>query len=355
MVTTALWTDYDQDQQVDLMVAGEFMIIRLYKNKGGRLEDVTPTTGLALSNGWWNSLNGADFDNDGDTDYVAGNWGRNVPYQVSPDQPVSVYAGDFNGDGRWDPVLTHYLNGQEYPFHSRDELINQMTGLRKKFTRYAEYANAKMTDITAPEAIASAYTVRAVGFESLYIENLGGGKFRTKPLPVRAQTAPVFGSLCVDVTGDGNTDLLLVGNSYASEVVTGPYDAFTGALLQGDGHGNFEPLPSQKSGFFVDGDAKALASLTLADGNPLILVTQNAGRMKAFSALGAKGTRNQRPLPLQANDAWANISFPDGTRRRQEFYYGASYLSQSSRTYLPPAGAVSVVIYDYTGKSRTVK
>jgi hypothetical protein len=126
-------------------------------------------------------------------------------------------------------------------------------------------------------------------------------------------------------------------------------------LLRGDGHGNFETLPSQKSGFFVDGDAKAMASLTLADGQRLVLVTQNAGRVKVFGQAAARSSSGLRPFSPQPTDAWAVITRADGTRRKHEFYYGASYLSQSSRRLVLPADASSVVVYDYAGRSRKIK
>src|SRR5690606_38979881 len=139
----ALWTDFNQDRWVDLMVVGEFMPIQFYQNVEGTLQDVTHATGLYATHGWWNSIQGADFDSDGDTDYVLGNLGRNSRYQASAEQPVSIYAADFDQNGSIDPILTYYLDGQEYPVHSRDDLLNQMVSLRQKFTRYATYAKAQ--------------------------------------------------------------------------------------------------------------------------------------------------------------------------------------------------------------------
>jgi hypothetical protein len=127
-----------------------------------------------------------------------------------------------------------------------------------------------------------ALVLRSTFLQSAYIENMGSGNFSIKPLPMEAQFAPIYGLVVDDVNGDGNLDILAVGNSYACEPLSGHYDAGIGNYLAGDGRGNFHEVPVTKSGFFVDGDAKAIATLRLADGRLAYLVTQNRDRMRVF-------------------------------------------------------------------------
>ncbi|MES2733692.1 MAG: VCBS repeat-containing protein [Bacteroidota bacterium] len=353
MVTSALWTDFNLDHQVDLMVVGECMPIRFYQNTGGFLKEVTQTTGLSNTNGWWNSLNAADFDHDGDIDYVLGNLGLNSRYKASVAEPVSVYAGDFDGNGSWDPIMTYFLQGQEYPTHSRDDMTNQMVSLRRKFERYGEYAKAHLSDIISPENLTNAYVAKAFVFENSYLENLGQGKFRLHSLPLPAQMAPIFGTICQDFDNDTHPDLLLVGNSYATEVVAGQYDASIGMLLKGDGKGNFQPVAMPNSGFFVEGDTKGMANLTLTDGRSLALVAVNSGKLSAYTTRQTAIKSATKVIALGPMDAYAEVVI-DGKKYRQEFYHGSSYLSQSSRQWTAPAGSTSVVIYSYAGKSRPI-
>jgi hypothetical protein len=153
-----------------------------------------------------------------------------------------------------------------------------------------------------------------------------------------------------DRNGDGALDVLLVGNSYASETQFGWYDASVGLLLAGNGKGGFSAVPYAGSGFFVEGDAKGMAEVMVDETRSLALVTQNNDSLKVFSPATA-GCHNVRLQPL---DAYAILTLADGSTRREEFYYGSTYLSQSSRFLAVPITARSAVIYDTAGRSRTV-
>ncbi|WP_138994702.1 VCBS repeat-containing protein [Larkinella sp. C7] len=351
LVTAALWTDFDNDGQIDLMVAGEWMPVTFFKNDKGRFTNVANSIGLQNTTGWWNSLASGDFDNDGDTDYVLGNCGRNSRYQPTANEPIAVYAKDFDQNGTLDPVLTYYLHGKQQVTHARDELIGQMTFMRKRFLKYADYAKGTFADVFTKDELTGAYVLTCERFESVYLQNEGHGKFTLKPLPTQAQFAPLFGMTSLDVDQDGNLDLLAVGNSYATEVTIGRYDAGIGLYLKGDGKGNFAPVPVTQSGFSATGDAKGLATLPTRTGQNLVLVTQNAGPLLAFAQLIRK---SQRVIPLQSTDAWAEITLANGQKRKQELPYGSTYLSQSARTLVVPEGAVSVTIYSFSGKPRRI-
>ncbi len=148
MVTDAAWSDLNGDGLPDLIVAGEFMAIEVFINKGGKiLERATANFFDKPLSGMWNKLTLFDFDNDGDDDIVAGNFGLNSQLSASDKEPVSVFYKDFDKNGSVDPIMTVYIEGQEYPFASRDELLDQMYSMRSKYTNYASYSEAKLQDI----------------------------------------------------------------------------------------------------------------------------------------------------------------------------------------------------------------
>ena len=350
MVTSSLWTDFNTDGQVDLIVVGEFMPIRFFQNTDDGFREVTDQTGLSHTTGWWNSITGGDFDRDGDTDYVVGNLGLNTRYEASPEQPVSLYAGDFDRNRRIDPILTHYVQGTEVPVHRRDAMLTQMPRLRQKFPDYESYANATISDVLTKAQRERATVRRVTRFASVYLENLGNGQFEIRPLPTRAQLGPLYGLLSTDVTGDGHLDVLAVGNSYAPDVITGRHDALVGVLLRGDGTGSFEAVSHRESGFFVDGDAKGLARFHGPNGTPTYVATQNDDSTEVFRRTGAA----PRTITPEATEAYAEIVFPDSSVQRRELYYGASYLSHSSRRLPVPESTSRVILHSYDGESRTV-
>jgi enediyne biosynthesis protein E4 len=350
MVTAALWTDFDNDHLTDLIIVGEGMPVTFFKNSNGRLINVTKSTGLPSTSGWWNSLTAGDFDNDGDIDYAAGNLGTNTKYKASENEPVCVYANDYDKNGSVDPVLCYYIQGKNYPAHPRDLMIDQMVFMRRKFLRYTDYANATFDEVFTKEEMEGTYILRSDYFKTSFIENLGNGKFAIRALPIQAQIAPVFGMISNDYDNDGNLDLLLTGNSYASEVQSGLYDASIGLYLKGDGKGNFSPMDVNHSGFFVNGDAKGIAEISTVNGQCLTLAAVNSDSLKVFS-----DNFKHRIVKAQPGDSYAVIKFKNSKSRKQEFYYGSAYLSQSSRMIRITDDMESVLIYDDAGKSRSIR
>lgn len=360
MVTDALFTDFDNDGKVDLILTGEFMPVTTYRNDSGKFIKLT-STGLEEYSGWWNSIMGGDFDKDGDIDYVAGNLGRNNDYNVTKEFPLHVFAKDFDNNGSVDPVLACYIkvsleNNHErklFPIHYWDELNSQSPRFRQQFSRYKQYANATIHDIFSEQELTDALHLQANYFETSYIENTGNGKFTIKPMPSAVQTAPVNGMVTNDVNSDGNLDVLLVGNDYGNEVFMGRYDAFTGLLLLGDGKGNFQIVPSSKSGFLVDGDAKGLVRLLASGGEELFLATQNRDVLKVFSKISSRAPVRSVFSP-EPEECSAEFIYSDGTKMKTEFYYGSGYLSQSSRKLTIPDDVKEVIVYNFKGQSRRI-
>ncbi|HYF70281.1 MAG TPA: VCBS repeat-containing protein [Ohtaekwangia sp.] len=356
MVTDALFTDFNNDGKADLVVVGEFMAITFFENQDSGFKKLE-TTGVEKYVGWWNSLTAGDFDNDGDTDYVAGNLGENNSYQVHGDFPLKVVAKDFDGNGSVDAVLGCYVKESPtsdakklFPVHFWDELNSQSPRFRKQFSRYEQYGNATLTDLFKPEELQDAYTLEANHFSSSYIENLGNGKFTIKALPTLVQVSPVNGMVTDDINADGNADVMMVGNDYGNEVFAGRYDAFTGLILLGNGRGDFEVISSSRSGFYVPGDAKALAKLSGNDGD-LYIATQNRDSLKVFSVINAEANQLLIPGKLETH---ANILYHDGRKSKVEFYYGAGYLSQSTRAMRIPKDVKEITVYSSNGESRKV-
>lgn len=346
MVTSALWTDYDNDGWIDLALVGEFMPVTFINNKGGVLQQNTPVV-LEKSNGWWNSLVAGDFDNDGDMDYVAGNAGLNNWLKTSITEPVCVYAKDFDKNGRIDPILCHFNNGVEYMVHARDDINLQMTAMKARFRDYTKWAEVDFKSAFLKEEIGDALVLRCYTFSSAYIENKGGGKFELHDLPVTAQLSSIYGMQTADVDNDGNLDVVCTGNSFAPETQSGRNDAQGMLVLKGNGKGSFTV---NSKGFNAASDNKAISSIQGADRTRLFLVSSNSGYLKAY-----RGNNIEKSIPLIDTDVYAVITRKDGKKYKEEFMFGQSYLSQSSRRLYISSDIASVLVYNTKGEKREIK
>ena len=281
MITDARWLDYDGDGDSDLIAVGEWMPVTVFRNDGGRLTDVTAEAGLGKTNGWWNCIEAADFDGDGDLDLVGGNHGLNSRFVASKEGPLTLYINDFDRNGTVEQVLCYYEDGNSYPFALRHDLVTQMPHLKKKYLKYENYKEQTITDIFSPEELEQTVELKAYDMATSYFANNGDGTFSVQALPTAAQFSPMYGLAVEDVDGDGHKDLLLAGNFYEAKPETGRYDADYGLWLKGDGQGNFEAIRSAASGFRTSGEVRDL-DLIEAGGKRLLLVARNSAPLQVF-------------------------------------------------------------------------
>lgn len=332
MVCDALWTDIDNDTNMDIVIVGEWMPVIVLKNEQGKFVNITDSTGLAAFKGSWNSLAAGDFNNDGLVDYVAGNIGMNSFYRASEQYPVKVYADDFDKNGTTESIVTVFIPGEkgaiaEFPAFNRDDIMSQIPVLKKKFLTYKDFGAADINAIFTKEQLNHALIKSFNTASSSVLINKGGGKFAVAPLPPMAQLAPVFGITTEDIDGDGNLDILLSGNDFGNEVSNGRYDAFNGLLLTGDGKGQFKTVELSRSGLFIPGDGKALVKLKGPRNTLLLAASENRGPLRLFQY---KHPRLQWLKPAK-RDIYLIIKLKNGQLRKEEVYYGNSFISQSTR------------------------
>jgi len=278
LVTSAIWTDFDQDGWPDLIVTGEWMPITFFKNDHGNLKKWLNNPEIDSSTGWWFSIAEGDFNKDGKMDYIVGNLGLNNKFNVSPQTPLSVYTKDFDGNGTVESILTYYLNGKECPVADRDLITLDLPSLVKKFDTYQKFAESDFSQIFNKEDLKGALHLAATNFASSYLENQGNGKFVMKPLPTEAQFSAIQSIQVGDFDGDGKLDAVIIGNYFSPDYNTGRYDASYGLLLKGDGNGGFTPVPPSTSGISITGDARSTAFIRIKNSNCL-LVAINSGKL----------------------------------------------------------------------------
>ena len=285
MVTSAAWIDYDNDGQLDLVVVGEWMPVRVFRQEHGRFVDRTAEAGLSGTEGWWNTITAVDLNGDGRKDLVLGNLGLNAYLRASRTEPARLYVHDFGHSGTPEPILTFYKHGVSYPLAGRDELVRLIPQLRSRYPSYADFGASRIEDIFSTAQLQQAKVLEARVFASVVALNNGDGTFRLQPLPVEAQFAPVYASLAADFNGDGHTDLLLAGNFYGVPPVLGRYDASYGLLLSGRGDGRFTAVDMEQSHLVIDGEVRHLGLVRRADGGRLIVVARNDAKLQILRPL----------------------------------------------------------------------
>ena len=274
MVTDAKWFDINKDGRKDLVICGEFMPVAVFINTTGGFVDKTNEYFNEVDKGLWFTIALADIDGDGNEDIIAGNFGLNSQLHFSDKEPAELYYGDFDNNGSIDPFFNFYIQGTSYPFVSRDELNEQMYGMRKRFTSYKDYANATMTKILMPGELEKAKKLTATENRTVcYMYR--NGKFIKNVLPLAAQFSIVTKIVPVDFNHDGKMDLLLFGNHSDNRLKIGSIDANYGCLLKGDGKGGFTYIEQNLSGLSVKGDVKSVEQINVGGKKDLIIGISN--------------------------------------------------------------------------------
>jgi hypothetical protein len=277
MVTDAAWQDLNNDGWEDLVIIGDWMPISVYlNNKGQSLSNHTAQYFDKPLIGKWSKLSTGDFDGDGDLDFVVGNFGTNSQLKASDERPLTLVYADFDGNGSVDPILNNFVDGELVPFMSRDELLDQMYGMRSKFTDYASFSKAKLKDLFSETAIDKAEKVELNELRTVYLENKGDNLERHE-LPVEAQFAPVYAISVMDFDEDGNLDFILGGNQNTARLRLGMIDANFGQVYLGNGKGAFKHASPAVTGINFVGDVKCIEMIDLSYLKVLLVGINNQG------------------------------------------------------------------------------
>lgn len=266
MIKDMQWADVDGDGDADMIIAGEWMPLKIFINDNGKFRLKNDSFGEIKTNGWWNCLSAGDIDGDGDIDFIAGNHGLNSRFKASPEKPVDLYINDFDLNGSVEQIICAYDQDKSFPYLLRHDLLGQLPGLEKKYPKYDLYKNQQITDIFTPEQLKHALHLSAYLLETCLFINDGKGNFTVRPLPQEAQYSPVYASHIFDFNSDGKPDILLGGNLYSVKPELGRYDASYGTLLEGDGKGNFKFISPGISGLRLDGEIRDLKEIKTSRG-----------------------------------------------------------------------------------------
>lgn len=279
MVTDAVWSDYDGDGWQDLLVAREWNSLAVIRNLKGERLTMQEIPEVEKMHGIWYSITEADFDGDGDPDYILGNLGENHRFTVSDEYPLRIYALDLDLNGTLDPLSTGYWKDQydvmrEYPINYLDELIGQSRYFRTKFNDYTSFSYASIGEILDTNMRNRINYIFKINTASSHVLWNHDGEFAWEKLPLEAQVSPIKKTLVRDLNGDGLPDVVLAGNDHTYDVGTGYYDANKGlVLISKDGDPLADLVPPSESGLLLNGMVESL--LLLEGDTPLVVAGIN--------------------------------------------------------------------------------
>jgi len=279
LVTDAIWDDFDNDGNVDLIVVGEWMKIHFFRNSSNIFTDVTDKTGFNETAGWWNCIKSIDIDKDGDNDYLVGNLGLNYKYKTSENAPFEIYSNDFDVNGKQDIVIGYTENGKKYPLNGFDATVRQIPVMKLRYKGYEDFARATLQDIYGEQMLRTSLHYSADTFASYWIENKGRGEFTMHKLPNRAQFSSINDMIEIKYN-DSCSSFLIGGNLYSSEVETPRNDASVGLVLLSDARGEIKVVPPAESTLMIKGEVKVISKIRLASGKDASLFAINNDSLK---------------------------------------------------------------------------
>lgn len=282
MITDAVWTDIDNDNDEDLIVVGEWMNPTIFENENGKLSDKSVQAGTSDFKGWYHSIEASDVDGDGDIDFILGNHGLNSRFKASPTEPIKLYVNDFDQNGSPEQIFTRIIDGKNLPYTLKHELQMQIPAIKKRYLKYEAFNDQAMEDIFSPAQLEKAVISEATHLASSLMINQGDGTFEIKALPIQAQLSPTYAISTADFNGDGAMDILLGGNQHRVKPQAGRYDANYGVLLAGDGTGNFTAISKSATGLSIEGEVRDFLVREI-NGEKILFIAMNNEAIKAYT------------------------------------------------------------------------
>ena len=281
MITDAEFFDYDSDGDFDLILVGHWMPITLLENRDGKFY-FKNIDAFENSNGWWNSIEVNDLNNDGLLDLVIGNHGENSRFRATKSKPITMYINDFDDNNSLEQVIFQYNGDSSYTMALRHDLVMQMPGLKKKYLKYNSYKNQTVNDIFNLEKIKSSYINYVYNLKTSAFINNGAG-FSNLELPVETQFSNVFAIEISDYNNDGYNDIILGGNLYNVKPEVGRYDANYGQILLGNNKLDYKVAPYKKSGLLFKGQVRDFSTFKNLKGDNYLIVLNNSDSLQSYT------------------------------------------------------------------------
>ena len=273
MVTTAVFTDINNDSWPDLAVTGEWMPVKIFLNKNG----VFTTTEIAQSTGLWQTIFATDVNGDGFTDLLAGNWGLNTKLAAGKNGPLKLYVKDFDKNGSIEQIMAYTIDGKEYTFLAKDELEKPLPVLKKAYVTYSEVAG-KTVDYMFYDLFKDYLELKAETLASACFINDGKGNFKKVDLPAALQVAPIMAF--ADANPGQKGSYIAAGNFYGVIPYEGRYDALQPTVFSLDKQKMHFTIQSNIPSFY--GEARDMKWVKVPGNKSILMIAVNNSAVQFY-------------------------------------------------------------------------
>ncbi|WP_026966280.1 VCBS repeat-containing protein [Algoriphagus terrigena] len=273
MLTAGALADLNGDGNTELVIAGEWMPIKVYTFTAGKLQESSAEFGFENTEGLWNSLLVEDVNGDGKPDIIAGNHGLNSRLHTSPASQLQMIVNDFDQNGSLDQILAQHEAQRTVPWVLKTALLRQIPSLRKQLLTYESYQNKALEELFPQSVWANSLTLRTQILETTLWINSGEGGFKPTALPVEIQSAPVHSITAVH-TGEQLPYLVFGGNQSGIKPELGSQMGSYGWVLKPLEKNQWQALLPEQSGLFVSGEIRHMLQINI-ENKPNLLVLRN--------------------------------------------------------------------------------
>ncbi|HUS37253.1 MAG TPA: FG-GAP-like repeat-containing protein [Verrucomicrobiae bacterium] len=354
LVSGAVWTDLDNDGFAELVLACEWGPVRVFKNKAGKLREITKDLGLDKHTGLWSGVASGDLDGDGRMDLIVGNLGLNTPYHATSSQPLRMFWGDSEVAQRVDLVETE-IDEESHTLAPRrrlDALASVIPGLRDRFATHAAFSSATVQQLSPRGKLTNEVSVTTLASTAFYNR---GDHFEPKELPMQAQLSPIFGAVVGDFDGDGDQDVFVSQNFFPNEPDVGRFDAGRGLVVRNNGGTELEALSASECGVIIYGEQRGAAVADFdGDGRLDLAVGQNGAQTQLYlNTLAKPGLRIRLTPEVRAIGTKLRAGVAGKLGAIMEVQAGSGYWSQDSAVKLI-GGKVDSLEVQWPGGKATV-
>ncbi len=278
MVTDVAVGKVDGNEMLDLFFVGEWMEPIWMEVVDGTIIQKQINSQQKLK-GWYFSVDIKDMDGSGNKEVLLGNLGLNYKYKASDTAPFYLYSGDVDANGRQDLLLGYVEQGAVVPLRGRECTSNQIPSIKEKYPTYHAFASATIADVIG-ESLGVMEKREVHNFASGYLKINDSGLAEFTAFENAFQMSSINDFIAYDFNSNGKEELFAAGNLFGSEPETPRADGSYGMMLENT-DGGWRWVENQDHQIYTSGEVKKMEIIAM-DGVDYLICAANDGPPQFF-------------------------------------------------------------------------